>query len=167
MNCLYTIPLCNFGFAFRHATCVIVKDFGKALLKTKSSPIFFSYKLISERKPLFEIAHCVQVNQIWRGLLLFCICIALSHLLLFSGHFVTSEHDIRWICNHPGDNLYYYPHFLSKFCNPTFFMASLKNKQKQTNKQTKQKNKTKQNKTKTNKQNCLNHRFWPKTPTTD
>ena len=33
----------------------IVKDFGKALLKTKSSPIFFSYKL-SERKPLFEIA---------------------------------------------------------------------------------------------------------------
>ena len=58
MNCLYTIPLCNFGFAFRHATCVIVKDFGKALLKTKSSPIFFSYKL-SERKPLFEIAHCI------------------------------------------------------------------------------------------------------------
>ena len=56
MNCLYTIPLCNFGFAFGHATCVIVKDFGKALLKTKSSPIFFSYKL-SERKPLFEIAH--------------------------------------------------------------------------------------------------------------
>ena len=55
MNCLYTIPVCNFGFAFRHATCVIVKDFGKALLKTKSSPIFFSYKL-SERKPLFEIA---------------------------------------------------------------------------------------------------------------
>ena len=35
----------------------IVKDFGKALLKTKSSPIFFSYKL-SERKQLFEIAHC-------------------------------------------------------------------------------------------------------------
>ena len=57
MNCLlYTIPLCNFGFAFRHATCVIVKGFGKTLLKTKSSPIFFSYKL-SERKPLFEIAH--------------------------------------------------------------------------------------------------------------
>ena len=56
MNCLYTIPLCNFGLAFRHATCVIVKDFGEALLKTKSSPIFFSYKL-SERKPLFEIAH--------------------------------------------------------------------------------------------------------------
>ena len=54
MNCLYTIPLCNVGFAFRHATCVIVKYFGKALLKTKSSPIFFSYKL-SERKPLFEI----------------------------------------------------------------------------------------------------------------
>ena len=59
MNCLYTIPLCNFGFAFRQATCVIVKDFGKVLLKTKSSPIFFSYKL-SERKPLFEIAHCIQ-----------------------------------------------------------------------------------------------------------
>ena len=60
MNCLYTIPLlCNFGFAFRHATCVIVKDFGKALLKTKSSPIFFSYKL-SERKPLSEIAqYCI------------------------------------------------------------------------------------------------------------
>ena len=35
-----------------------LKDFGKALLKTKSSPIFFSYKL-SERKPLFEIAHWV------------------------------------------------------------------------------------------------------------
>ena len=60
MNCLYicTIPLCNFGFVFRHVTCVIVKDFGKALLKTKSSPIFFSYKL-SERKPLFEIVHCL------------------------------------------------------------------------------------------------------------
>ena len=57
MNCLYTIPLCNFGFAFRHATRVIVKDFGKTLLKTKSSPIFFSYKL-SERKPLFKIAQC-------------------------------------------------------------------------------------------------------------
>ena len=40
MNCLYTIPLCNFGFAFRHAICVIVKDYGKVLLKTKSSPIF-------------------------------------------------------------------------------------------------------------------------------
>ena len=63
MNCLYTIPLCNFGFAFRHATCVIVKDFGKALLKTKSSPIFFSYKL-SERKPLFEIAHCSHGNYL-------------------------------------------------------------------------------------------------------
>ena len=59
MNCLYTITLCNFGFAFTHATCVIVKDFGKALLKTKSSPIFFSYKL-SERKPLFEIAQWVE-----------------------------------------------------------------------------------------------------------
>ena len=58
MNCLYTIPLCNFGFAFRHATSVISKDFGKALLKTKSSPIFFSYKL-SEQKPLLEIAHCI------------------------------------------------------------------------------------------------------------
>ena len=34
-----------------------LKDFGKALLQTKSSPIFFSYKL-SERKPLFEIAQC-------------------------------------------------------------------------------------------------------------
>ena len=56
MNCLYTIPLCNFGFALRDTRLVfIVKDFGKALLKTKSSPIFFSYKL-SERKPLFEIA---------------------------------------------------------------------------------------------------------------
>ena len=64
MNCLYTIPLCNFGFAFsyRHATCVIVKDFGKALLKTKSSPIFFSYKL-SERKPLFEIAHWIMSHS--------------------------------------------------------------------------------------------------------
>ena len=54
MNCLYTIPLCNFGFAFRHATCVIVKDFGKALLKTKSSPIFFSYKL-SERNRYLKL----------------------------------------------------------------------------------------------------------------
>ena len=57
MNCLYTIPLCNFGFAIRHAICVIVKDLSTALLKTKSSPIFFSYKL-SKRKPLFEIAQC-------------------------------------------------------------------------------------------------------------
>ena len=59
MNCLYTIPLCNFGFAFRHVTCVIVnKDFGKALSKTKSSPLFFSYKL-SKGKPLFEFAQCM------------------------------------------------------------------------------------------------------------
>ena len=63
MNCLYIIlPLCNFGFAFRHATCAIVKDFGKALLKTKSSPIFFSYKL-SERKPLFEIAQSIAASS--------------------------------------------------------------------------------------------------------
>ena len=61
MNCLYTILLCYFGFAFRHATCAIVKDFGKASLKTKSSPIYFSYKL-SKRKPLFEIALCVLPN---------------------------------------------------------------------------------------------------------
>ena len=32
-NCLYTIPLCNFGIAFSHAICVIVKYFGKLLLK--------------------------------------------------------------------------------------------------------------------------------------
>ena len=57
MNCLFTIPLCNFGFACRHATRVIVKDFGKVLLKTKSFPIFFSYKL-SESKLLYEIALC-------------------------------------------------------------------------------------------------------------
>ena len=66
MNCLYTIPLCNFGFAIRHPTCVIVKDFGKALLKTKSSPIFFSYKL-SERKPLFEIAQCTGRDVFFRS----------------------------------------------------------------------------------------------------
>ena len=41
MNCLYTIPLCNFSFAFRHAICVIVKDFGKALSKTKSPRLSF------------------------------------------------------------------------------------------------------------------------------
>ena len=66
MNCLYTKPLCEFGFAFRHATCAIVKDFGKALLKTKSSQIFFSYKL-SERKPLFEIArsHDTFATDLW------------------------------------------------------------------------------------------------------
>ena len=40
MNCLYTIPLCNFGFAFRHATCANVKDFGKALLKKLNPPPF-------------------------------------------------------------------------------------------------------------------------------
>ena len=40
----------------------IVKDFGKALLKTKSSSIFFSYKL-SERKPLFEIAQWMDIHQ--------------------------------------------------------------------------------------------------------
>ena len=33
-NCLYTIPLCNFSIAFSHAICVIVKYFGKLLLKT-------------------------------------------------------------------------------------------------------------------------------------
>ena len=36
---------------------LLLLDFGKALLKTKSSPIFFSYKL-SKRKPLFEITQC-------------------------------------------------------------------------------------------------------------
>ena len=41
MNCPYTIPLCNFGFAFRHATCVIVKGIGKALLQT--NPPGFSF----------------------------------------------------------------------------------------------------------------------------
>ena len=65
MNSLYTKPLCNVGFAFRHTTCVIVKDFGKALLKTEYSPIFFSYKL-SERKPLFEIAHCIHSLRVQR-----------------------------------------------------------------------------------------------------
>ena len=44
-NCLYTIPLCNFGIAFSHAICVIVNYFGKLLLKTiwqpKASPIFY------------------------------------------------------------------------------------------------------------------------------
>ena len=40
MNCLYTIPFCNFGFAFRHAICVIVKDFGEALLKKQILPDF-------------------------------------------------------------------------------------------------------------------------------
>ena len=40
-----TLPLCNFGIAFSHAICVIVKYFGKLLLKTiwqpKFSPIFY------------------------------------------------------------------------------------------------------------------------------
>ena len=44
-NCLDTILLCNFGIAFSHAICVIVKYFGKLLSKTiwqpKSSPIFY------------------------------------------------------------------------------------------------------------------------------
>ena len=44
-NCLYTIPLCDFGLAFSHAICVFVKYFGKLLLKTiwqpKSSPILY------------------------------------------------------------------------------------------------------------------------------
>ena len=44
-NCLYTIPLCNFGIAFSHAICVIVKYFGKLLLETiwqpKPSQIFY------------------------------------------------------------------------------------------------------------------------------
>ena len=43
--CLYTIPLCNFGIAFSHAICVIIKYFGELLSKTilqpKSSPIFY------------------------------------------------------------------------------------------------------------------------------
>ena len=89
MNCLYTIPLCNFGFAFWHATCVIVKDFNKALLKTKSSPIFFSYKL-SERKSLFEIAHCPVSNNgfgsFWFGMVLvvdgFNDCLALESFVV-------------------------------------------------------------------------------------
>ena len=46
-NCLYTIPLCNFGIAYSHAICIIVKYFGKLLLKTINfvqpnfSPIFY------------------------------------------------------------------------------------------------------------------------------
>ena len=64
-------PFCRWGAAYRYAILVlpldtrrvfIVKDFGKELLKTKSSPIFFSTKL-SERKPLFEIAQCVAKDQ--------------------------------------------------------------------------------------------------------
>ena len=79
MNCLYTIPLCNFGFAFRHATCVIVKDFGKALLKNKSSPIFFHtnypngnryLKLPTVRED--EITQCIVSNNgflpVWFGM---------------------------------------------------------------------------------------------------
>ena len=46
MNCRYTIPLCNFGFAFRHVTCVIVKDFGKALLKKLILPDFLFIQTI-------------------------------------------------------------------------------------------------------------------------
>ena len=88
MNCLYTIPLCNFGFAFRHATCVIVKDFGKALLKTKSSPIFFSYKL-SERKPLFEIAHCLY-KVVSRGFGQDLVCQLVCPWFLSVGSFVVS-----------------------------------------------------------------------------
>ena len=52
MHCLYTIPLCNFGFAFSHAICVIVKNFGKALLNTKSSPIFFDTNYPGENRNL-------------------------------------------------------------------------------------------------------------------
>ena len=36
MNCLYTVPLCNFGFACSHAICVIFKYFGKALLRVQA-----------------------------------------------------------------------------------------------------------------------------------
>ena len=90
MNCLYTIPLCNFGFAFRHATCVIVKDFGKALLQTKSYPIFFSYKL-SERKPLFEI---VQYVAWWST-------------CLYASHWVSSFLSLFASLNHKAfDNLF-------------------------------------------------------------
>ena len=48
-NCLYTIPLCNFDIAFSHAICVIVKYFGKLLLKYIWQPK--SSHLLSERNP--------------------------------------------------------------------------------------------------------------------
>ena len=58
MNCLLPYRYAILVLILDTRLVFIVKDFGKALLKTKSSPIFFSYKL-SERKPLFEIAQCI------------------------------------------------------------------------------------------------------------
>ena len=64
MNWIYTYRYAILVLPLDMRLVFIVKDFGKALLKTKSSPIFFSYKL-SERKPLFEIAHCITRSAIW------------------------------------------------------------------------------------------------------
>ena len=50
----YTIPLCNFGFAYRNAICVIVKDFGKALLKTKILPDFLFIQTIQKETVIWN-----------------------------------------------------------------------------------------------------------------
>ena len=75
MNCLYTIPLCNFGFAFRHATSVIVKDFGKALLKKQILPDFLFIQTIRKETviwncPLAEFKSFVMNNKAFGNL--FC-----------------------------------------------------------------------------------------------
>ena len=38
INYLYTLPLYNFGIVFSHTICVIVKYFGRSLLKPASNP---------------------------------------------------------------------------------------------------------------------------------
>ena len=48
MNCLYTIPLCNFDFALRHPICDIVKYIGKALLKNQILPDFLFIQTIQK-----------------------------------------------------------------------------------------------------------------------
>ena len=82
MNCLYTIPLCNFGFAFRHATCVIVEDFGKALLKNQILPDFLFIQTIRTETVIWN---CPMFNNIDCGLMGYAI---LSHLS-FDEHHLT------------------------------------------------------------------------------
>ena len=96
MNCLYTIPLCNFGFAFRHATSVIAKDFGKALLNTKSSPIFFSYKAP------FQITVLVRFTSVWFSLVTVLLIVCPRSLLLCPFHKKTEnlmEEVLRFLSN--------------------------------------------------------------------
>ena len=56
MNCLYTIPLCNFGFAFRHVICVIVlkKTLWWGIIKNQILPNFLFMQTIQKETVIWN-----------------------------------------------------------------------------------------------------------------